>query len=250
MKEKHLMNPHFQYSGKSIAVTGASGGLGRELVKQLTEQGAQVEGIARHARWEPADFDMVFLNAAVGYVQASDQLVLDDAQQMFQINFLQTVNDAQRALRGACQHVHVVGSVVSHISAPHLALYAASKHALRGWAYGAARELPGRVSISYPNGMRSKFFNHLKGDPVLIDHYSSQVEQAQGDYDHPEPVAQGILAGIQMGAREIIPTPYALDWFVKNEVDIRRMWHCQLAQPSVAHWDWWDDVLRHLDTMK
>jgi short-subunit dehydrogenase len=244
------MKPYFDYRGKIIAVTGASGGLGLALVEQLGEQGARVERIARDAQWEPAGFDIVFLNAAIGYVQASDRQVLDDAQQMFQINFLQTVNDAQRALSGKCNHVHVVGSVVSHISAPHLALYAASKHALRGWAYGAARELPGRISISYPNGMRSKFFNNLKGDPALIELYSSQVEKAQEDYDHPELVAQGILAGIQMGAREIIPTPYALDWFVKNEVDIRRMWHPRLAQPSVEKWDWWDAVLRHLDTLK
>lgn len=244
------MKPRFDYRGKNIAVTGTSGGLGFALVEQLGEQGARVERIARHAHWEPADYDMVFLNAAVGHVQASNQLVLEDAKEMFQLNFLQTVSDAQRALRGKCQHVHVVGSVVSHISAPHLALYAASKHALRGWAYGAVRELPGRISISYPNGMRSKFFNSLKGDPSLVEHYSSQVEMAQQAYDHPEHVANGILVGIQIGAREIIPTPYALDWFVKNEVDIRRMWHPPLDQPSVEKWDWWDAVLRHLDTMK
>lgn len=244
------MKPIFDYCGKNIAVTGTSGGLGLALADQLIEHGARVERIARHAQWEPTDFDIVFLNAAVGYVQASDRQLFDDAQQMFEINFLQTVNDAQRALSGKCQHVHVVGSVVSHISAPHLALYAASKYALRGWAYGAARELPGRVSISYPNGMRSKFFNNLKGDPALIEHYSLQVEKTQEEYDYPELVAQGILVGIQMGAREIIPTRFALEWFVKNEVDIRRMWHPQLEQPSIEMWDWWDAVISHLESMK
>lgn len=239
----------FDFRGKNVAVTGASGGLGLALVELLEDQGARVTPIARNSSWEPADFEIVFLNAAVGYVQAADSLVLDDMEKMFQINFLQTVKHAQRALAGQCRHVHVVGSVVSHVSAPHLALYAASKHALRGWAYGVARELPGKLSISYPNGIRSNFFSNLMGDPRLIEYYFSQVKNAQHEYDCPDVVAKGIINGIQMGAREIIPTAFALDWFIKNEVDIRRMWHPNLAQPSVEKWDWWDAVISHLNTL-
>jgi short-subunit dehydrogenase len=167
---------------------------------------------------------------------------------MIRVNVVDTIRDAQAALAAGARHVHVVGSVQGVVSSPHLALYSATKYALRGWAYGSARELPGRVSISYPNGMRTGFFGALGGDPALLARYGAAVDEAAAGYDDPDDVAAGILEGIAWGAREIVPTAFALAWFRKNEEDLRRMWHPGLRQPSVERFEWWDAVAAHWRT--
>ena len=232
----------FRWTGRKIAVTGARGGLGSALVSKLKALGCIVTPVSRGTDWDPSDHDILFLNAGFGLVQSSADPVLESAIEMFRVNVLDTVNQAQKALAHRALHVHVVGSVQAIVSSPHLALYSASKYALRGWAYGSARELPGRVSISYPNGIRTNFFTSLQGDPKLLSMYAQQVEATQSMYDDPGAVATGILEGISWGAREIIPTQFALEWFTRNGEDIRRMWHPGLQQPSVERWDWWDQI--------
>jgi short-subunit dehydrogenase len=192
--------------------------------------------------WDPAQFEMLFLNAGFGVLQSSASPLLDEVREMFEVNLWNRIHQAQTALSGGAFHVHIVGSVQAFVSSPHLALYSATKHGIRGWAYGSARELPGRVSISYPNGMATSFFTHLKGDPKLMAHYHNAVEKAKWEYDDPKEVAAGILNGIANGAREIIPTLFSLKWFQKNEIDIRRMWHPGLEQPSVEKFDWWEQI--------
>jgi len=247
-----------QFTGRTAAVTGASGGLGHALIGALRNAGAQVTGISRQystphtpATWNPADYDLVIFNAGFGYMQPSDAPLYErnDVTEMFTVNLLQVIDQAQSALAAGALHVHVVGSILSIVSCPYYAIYAATKYGLRGWAYGAARELPGRVSISYPNGIRTPYFQHLRGDPALLAAYAGQVEQAQQQYDTPDAVAQGILAGIASGAREIIPTTYALEWFIKNGEDIGRMWHPRLSQPSVEPFDWWKAVATYYDSL-
>jgi short-subunit dehydrogenase len=237
--------PRLRFTGRTVAVTGARGGLGTALVERLGALGARVTPVSRGTAWEPNGHQVLVLNAGFGMLQSSADPLRPEASEMFRTNVLDTIAQAQAALAAGAVHVHVVGSVQSIVSAPNLALYSASKYALRGWAYGSARELPGRVSISYPNGIRTRFFASLKGDPRQLAAYAAQVEGAQADYDEPDVVAGGILEGISWGGREIIPTPFALNWFVKNGEDIRRMWHPGLAQPSVEEWDWWPAVRAH-----
>ena len=242
------------YYGKRVAVTGASGGLGAALADALEEAGATVDRISRSnaahgmhpATWAPWKYEMVFLNAGFGMLEyATTPIVTSDFDAMVRVNLIDTIKDAQSALSGGCLHVHVVGSIISVVSSPLYSLYAATKYGLRGWSYGAARELPGRVSISYPNGIRTPYFAHLRGNMDVLASYAAQVDQAQANYDTPDAVAGGILDGIAYGAREIIPTQYSLEWFVRNEEDIRRMWHAGLTQPSLGEFPWWQEVRAH-----
>ena len=234
-------------TGRTAIVTGARGGLGEALANTLESMGVKVQRISRGDEWNPTNYELLFLNAGFGMLQSSAKSFhnVADVQEMFDVNLLTPLRQAQHALENGAVHVHVVGSVLSIVSAPLYALYAASKHALRGWAYGAARELPGRVSISYPNGIATAYFANLRGDATLLAQYSEAVVHARHAYDTPEAVAAGILDGIRYGAREIIPTSYALEWFVRNGEDIRRMWHPGLTQPSVEHFDWWDAIASH-----
>ena len=237
--------PLFSWDGRRVVVTGARGGLGARLVARLAEAGARVAPVSRGTSWDPAAHEIAFLVAGSGLLQSSAAPLLPAAEEMFRLNVLDAIRDAQAALAAGARHVHVVGSIQGVVSSPHLALYSATKYALRGWAYGSARELPGRVSISYPNGMRTGFFAALAGEPALLAHYGAAVDGAAAGYDDPDDVAAGILEGIGWGAREIIPTPFALAWFRKNEEDVRRMWHPGLRQPSVARFDWWEAVGAH-----
>ncbi len=242
----------FTYTNKLVAVTGAGGGLGEALANSLEQRGAVVARISRQGfpeegmtpeTWQPYLYDAVFLSAGFGMLQAADTVLeTHDFHEMVALNLVSTIGDAQCALAHSCEHVHIVGSIISIVGSPGYALYAATKYGLRGWAYSAARELPGRVSISYPNGMRTAYFKHLRGDPALLAQYAGAVEQAQAEYDSPEAVAEGILNGISYGAREIIPTRYALDWFLRNGEDVRRMWHPGLTFPSNEPFPWWNDI--------
>jgi len=235
----------FDFSGRKTAVTGASGGLGAALATTLSARGAEVTAISRGDEWDPADFDCLFLNASFGMLQSSADPVHADAREMFDVNVLRTIEQAQTALAAGASHVHVVGSNQSVVAAPASALYSATKYAVRGWAYASARELPGRVSISYPNGIATNFFKNLRGDPVLLADYHARVADAQSSYDSAESVATGIVDGVSWCGREIIPTEFSLAWFVRNGEDIRRMWHPGLEQPSQEEFDWWSLVRSH-----
>lgn len=235
----------FEFSGRKTVVTGASQGLGASLVAELRARGAEVTPVSRGDEWDPADFDCLFLNASFGLLQSSASPLGEDVREMFEVNVLRTIDQAHTALAAGASHVHVVGSNQSIVAAPASALYSATKHAVRGWAYGSARELPGRVSISYPGGIATNFFRNLRGDPVMLDDYRSRVAEASSNYDAPEDVAQGIVDGVHYCAREIIPTRFALDWFERNGEDVSRMWHPGLEQPSREEWDWWTPVRSH-----
>lgn len=235
----------FDFSGRKTAVTGASAGLGAALVSELRGRGADVTPLSRGDEWDAADFDCLFLNASFGLLQSSASPVHEDAREMFEVNVLRTIEQAQSALAAGASHVHVVGSNQSVVAAPASALYSATKYAVRGWAYASARELPGRVSVSYPNGIATNFFKNLRGDADLLADYHSRVADAQASYDSAEDVAKGIVDGVSFCAREIIPTPFALDWFVRNGEDISRMWHPGLEQPSRDEHDWWTLVHSH-----
>jgi short-subunit dehydrogenase len=235
----------FDFEGRKTVVTGASQGLGAALVTELRGRGADVTPVSRGDAWDPADFDCLFLNASFGVMQSSASPLGDDVREMFEVNVLRTIDQAHTALAAGASHVHIVGSHQSIVAAPHSALYSATKHAVRGWAYGSARELPGRVSISYPGGIATNFFRNLRGDPALLADYHARVAEVESTYDTAEDVAKGIVDGITFCAREIIPTAIALDWFERNGEAISRMWHPGLEQPSRDEWDWWTLVRSH-----
>ena len=244
------MSPFMSFTGKTVAVTGARGGLGQALCQALRESGALVTPISRDDVWNPADYACVFFNAGFGFLQSSRDPLFPMAPELFAVNLLTPITLAQQALAAGTLHVHMVGSILSLVSSPLMSLYAATKYGLRGWAYGSARELPGRVSISYPNGIKTAYFRNLQGDPAILAGYHAQVTSAEANYDTPDMVAAGILEGIRYGGREIVPTMSAYDWCVKNEEPIRRMWVPGLQQPSVERFDWWEQVHAHWQSHK
>jgi short-subunit dehydrogenase len=231
--------------GRTAAVTGARGGLGTALADALEKEGATVDRISRGMLFAPQNYELLFLNAAFGMIHsAGKRLEAFDFQEMVQVNLIKTIEDAQLALDAGAIHVHVVGSIVGLVGSPLYGLYGATKAGLRNWAYAAAREMPGRVSISHCNGIRTNYFNNLRGDKDLLAYYGAQVEAAQHTYDSPEEVAEGILDGIQYGAREIIPTAFAEEWILKNVAaeDVSRMWAPGMRRPSIAPWDWHEHI--------
>lgn len=231
---------------KRVAVTGASSGVGEALVKRLRALGAYAFRIERNrqAIFDPRGFQYVFLVAGVGWVQSARTPYLQKCQEVWNVNLLNPINRAQAALSSSDAHVHLVGSVQSLIAGVHHGIYAATKHGLRGWAYAAARELPGRVSISYPNGIKdSGYFSNLLGPEEDVRAYQAKVKAVLEEKDTSDDVAAGILEGVSWGGREILPTLGTYEWAKKNEVDTRRMWYPGCLQPSEMRWDWWPSEL-------
>src|SRR5215470_10363789 len=147
-------------------VTGVSSGIGNATAKKLIEHGYRVFGTARsESSPMPAKVERVLLdvrdsasidkgvrevlakagridllvnNAGGGLVAAVEETSVDQAQELFDVNFFgavrmtQAVLPAMRAQRSG--RIVFISSIVGFVPAPYMGFYAASKHALEGLA--------------------------------------------------------------------------------------------------------------------
>jgi short-subunit dehydrogenase len=137
---------------------------GRALAVQadVTSDGEMAEAF-RLARLEFGRIDIVVANAGFGVRGRFDQLTLDDYRRQFETNVfgvLRTVSLGLDDLRRSRGIVVIMGSVMGHLSLPHLSPYAMSKFALRAFAESLRAELaPAGVStvLISPGLVESEF---------------------------------------------------------------------------------------------
>ena len=157
-------------SGQTVAITGASGGLGRELAQQAAQRGARLALMARNETKlselanELGDDVLVFtgdvtsaedakkfIEATVEKFGALDQLIANAGQsmwadfdqiedidlfrQLMEVNFMGVVHcihPAIDALKKSGGQVVIVSSIQSKFGVPAHSAYGASKHAIEG----------------------------------------------------------------------------------------------------------------------
>ena len=157
-------------TGQTVAITGASGGLGRELAQQAAQRGARLALMARNETKlselanELGDDLLVFtgdvtsaedakkfIEATVEKFGALDQLIANAGQsmwadfdqiedtdlfrQLMEVNFMGVVNcihPAIDALKKSGGQTVIISSIQSKFGVPAHSAYGASKHAIEG----------------------------------------------------------------------------------------------------------------------
>lgn len=165
--------------GKTIVITGASSGLGKEVARQLAKDGANLVLAARRTGLIEAlaselgpnaiavtmdvsrEADVAWLfeealisfgkidvwinNAGVGVIGPFTDIPLEDLARMVEVNVKGTLNGSHFALRhfkelGSGTLINI-GSVASDVAYPYFTGYSASKHAVLGFSSALNEEM-------------------------------------------------------------------------------------------------------------
>ena len=215
--------------GKNVVVTGASSGIGLELVKQLLENGCNVVAAARtihkvtlsderlhlfscdisapegveslfsYAMDTLGNIDIFIANAGFAYYEKLADPDWSHINAIFNTNVSSMIYSAQKMkqLHGNRPFNFVAtASGMSFLSLPGYALYSSTKAAVRGFAdaYRWELEKGQYFQVVYPIATRTEFFNNAGSSPVP---WPSQ---------NVKPVAESILRGIEGDRKSIFPS--------------------------------------------
>ncbi len=139
------------------------------VVQADMQQVGDIERLAQQAHARFGRVDVLVNNAGVG--EGHPAYAASDAQINLIIgtNFVAPVQLARYVVPGMIErkrgHVINIGSVASHLAVPTSSLYAASKHALKGWNDALRRELRNtgvQVSLVCPGFIRTPMTTGVK----------------------------------------------------------------------------------------
>lgn len=209
---------------KSVLITGASGGLGGLVARQLAAEGAHVTALGRS---RPGDVDAFLkhdlatpegLEAAVAAVKGRSWDILinlagvqhfgpveaeaaDDLLAGYMVNLIAPVRLSQAVLpamkaKGSGQIVNI-GSIFGSINFAHFATYSSAKAGLRGFSQALRREVAGTgVDVTYvaPRAVRTA---------MVSDRVLEYAKITQMNIDAPEATARRIVSAIRSRRRDV-----------------------------------------------
>lgn len=146
--EKSLTKKNNRIQGKTIVITGASGGLGRELAKQCAQNGAnlfllarregeliklayelqetykvdctaikvdvtatnEIQNVFQYIREQIGKIDVLVNNAGYGFFAEAESLDLEEVEKMFAVNVLGLITCTKEAipLLRSSKHAHII----------------------------------------------------------------------------------------------------------------------------------------------
>ncbi len=219
-----------ELNGKRVAITGASSGIGLEILKLLLASGCRVAACARHienvgiedenlflvtcdvskkdeidtffdfALQKLGGIDLYVSNAGFAYYEKLKEPDWDHAETILDTNFVSTVYAAEKMkeLHGnEPYNFAVTASAMGLLSLPGYALYSATKAAVRGFAdaYRYELEKEQHFQVIYPVATKTKFFERSgKNTPVPWPTQEAAT------------VARKVISGIRKDKNHIFPS--------------------------------------------
>lgn len=214
---------------KNIVITGASSGIGKEILKKLMQYEVNVVAVARNVSKIPAnqkvipyscdvsnkeevdklfDFaaeklgsiDIFIANAGFGYCEQIKDANWEHIADIFRTNVFSPIYSAEkmRVINGERKYsVVITCSAVSEVPLPGYTLYCATKHALNGFGRVFQYEAKKNeiISFVYPIATKTKFF-------------AKAAEKAPVPWpvQASDKVAESVIRGIEKEKRFIYPS--------------------------------------------
>ncbi len=216
--------------GKNVVITGASSGIGLEILKLLIQNGCRVVACARHidgiqiespelfltacdvSKQDDVDalfafaaeklggIDLFIANAGFAYYEKIEEPDWQHIESIIQTNFVSSVYSAEKmkALHGKEPfNFAVTASAMGLLSLPGYALYSGSKAAVRGFAdaYRYELEKGQHFQVIYPVATKTKFFKR-----------AGEETPVPWPVQKPETVAERVIRGIEKDKKRIFPS--------------------------------------------
>lgn len=218
---------------KRIVLTGASSGIGLELLPILDQKGAKVLAVGRRS-FDPhlssvtyirqdistqngveqvfqqasdilGGIDIFIANAGFAYYESAHKADWDRSQVIFNTNTISPIYAYKKLKRlkdkKPFQFV-ITASAISYLPLPGYALYSATKHAVQGFFEATRHELPKNqiISLIHPIATKTAFFD--KNTPVPFPSQSVKT------------VAKIYIRGIEKNKAHIFPSK--IFWFIRH----------------------------------
>ena len=222
-----------EINGSTILVTGASGGLGMAMCRELARRGAKLVVTARREALleelasstgaevlvadltdrndlhriaeRAASCDVLIANAGVGQDPPLAELTEDDIDFSIDVNLRAPIVLSQRFATahldaGRPGHIVLIGSLAGMAASPGTRMYNATKFGLRGFALSLAQELDGTVV-----GCTLVAPGFIRDAGMFAD---NDIELPQGVRTKaPDDVAAGVVKAITGGPTEVFVSP-------------------------------------------
>jgi len=233
ISERILKKELGQIRGKTVVITGASSGIGKEVLDRLAdpEAGNKVLATSRTIEklkgygsnvtlyncdvskkegvdklFEKAEsmfdkVDLVIANAGAPYYEKFDYVDWDRIQNIFNLNTISpiyTYSKYLEHLNGREGHIAFTISAMGEMAIPGYALYTATKFAMKGFQEEIRLEAPKNIKITavYPVSTATNFFN-VGGNGIDVGR-PFPVQKA-------ELVAERMISGIDKAKKHIYP---------------------------------------------
>ena len=195
---------------KTILITGAGGGFGRQMVLQFRAAGAQLILTDINDQLLRVVPDILVNNAGLAVAGRLDHVPPERWESLMQLNLLAPMRLTDQFLPGMIErgsgHIVNISSIAGWVGAEGLSAYCAAKFGLRGFGMSLAADLRGtgvQVTNVYPCFSRTPI---LDSPQYGFDERRSAPEFLISD---PAKVVARVVDGVRRNRLNVFPDNYA-----------------------------------------
>lgn len=215
--------------GKNIVLTGASSGIGKEILKRLQQYDVKIIAVSRtiskipcsekvipyscdvskkeevdklfeYAQEKLGNIDIFFANAGFAFCEQIREADWEHMEEIFRTNVFSPIYSVEkmRVANGKRKYAVVITcSAVSEVPLPGYSLYCSTKHAING--FGRVFQYETRknelISFVYPIATKTNFFTN-----------AAQKAPVPWPVQAPDKVAKSVVKGVEKDRHFIYPS--------------------------------------------